>query len=331
MTPSPSRSRGDDALVGVGVALLSAATVLSALYSRTDGDLDWSNFGVGIIATLALLGLAGVGLLGVADRDTNLTLATWPAAFGALAAGLMAVVAMHGDDASPWVAGLLITGIGAGAYAVVRRPAPALAAVVGLLVLYAMVVDATTGDDGSGLIFGGAVVAAFTLVVTSVACFLPGRDVIAVTVGAGAVFFYLSMLSTLSAFGLVAGGFAASTEVSSEEELDFATSQVIDPFASLHDDMLVLLLFGLGLAAVWAVLAARTGHVGYRVLVVVLVATQVPLTIGVRGVDHPSWFGLAIAVLGVLVLGAVLVRSLGRRSEAPSAAAAAPSAPPDQP
>ncbi|MCM3516524.1 hypothetical protein [Nocardioides sp. P86] len=45
------------------MALLSTAVVLSTLYSRFDGELDWSNYVVGLLATLGLLGVAALGVV----------------------------------------------------------------------------------------------------------------------------------------------------------------------------------------------------------------------------------------------------------------------------
>ena len=61
MTETPAarpRPDLDRPLVALGVALLAAAVVLSALWSRMTDDLDRSNFTVGLLATLGLLGVA---------------------------------------------------------------------------------------------------------------------------------------------------------------------------------------------------------------------------------------------------------------------------------
>lgn len=312
MTPAPTLAltRRTDVLVGVGVALMSAAIALSTFYSRRDNDLDWSSFGVGVAATGVLLVLAVVGLLGFADHDLNAALSSWPLALGALGTGLMVTVAMDFDEATPWVAGIVVTAVGAAGYAAVRRPAPALAAIVGLAVLYVKVLDATISDVGDdGLIFIGAAVLAFTFGATVAAWFLRGRDVVAITVGAAAVLVYASTLSSFS-FLFFLGGYGTETTT-----LDYDD---YDPLASLHDDIYWLLLYGLALVLMWAALSLLTGHPGYRVLIVALVTIQVPISVAVLAVEHPDLVGLTLVVVAALLLAVAVVRSLNARDDAAS-------------
>lgn len=321
-----TETRRTELLVGVGVALLSAAIVLSTFYSRADGDLDWSNFGVGIVATLALLAVAAAGVVRVADPALKVALVSWPAAFGALGAGLMVATAMDVNDASPWIVGLVVVAIGAAGYYVVRRPAPALAVVVGLVVLYAKLLDLMLdlGDGDNALVIGGAVVVVFTLAVTGAAWFLPGRDVIAITVGAFAAWTYVSLIAAVSVFFAFAQAFSAG--------FDEGGSSGDDTFSAFHDDIYYLLVFSLILIAVWGFLSFVSGHAGYRVLIVGLASAQIPASILVLGVDHPSWVGLVVVIVGALVLGAAAMRVLrsGTPTSQPPHAPQPPQAPPAQ-
>lgn len=54
-----------------------------------------------------------------------------------------------------------------------------------------------------------------------------------------------------------------------------------------HDDVYVLLLT-LVLVGTWSACSRLTGHVGYRVLILVTVTTVVPLATAAQAVEHPS-------------------------------------------
>ena len=49
--------------IAIGVGLLAAAVVLSSIRARSDGDLDWSNYSVGLGATAVLLLFALVAIV----------------------------------------------------------------------------------------------------------------------------------------------------------------------------------------------------------------------------------------------------------------------------
>lgn len=52
---TPSRAGFVGGLVALGVALLAGAATVSAVFSRWDDSLDWSNYAVGLGATAVLL------------------------------------------------------------------------------------------------------------------------------------------------------------------------------------------------------------------------------------------------------------------------------------
>ena len=312
---SPSLRR-ETVIVAVGVALLFTAVTISTFYSRQDGDLDWSNYGVGLAATIGLIGVAAAAFVLVAEPAAKANLMAWPAAFGALSAGSMVAIAMDDSDATPWVAGAVIAGLAGVAYVAARRAAPFLSVVVGLAILYAKLFDTIfdTGGD-NGVITAGAAVLVFTLAITAVAWLLPDRAVIAVTVGAAAVIGFVGILAFFSIFGAVASAFT----------LDGSGDQR-DPFAEFHNDVYALLAYSLVLIAVWAVGSYLTDHVGFRVLIVALTVTIVPLAMLVLTIEHPSYWSLGLGLVGGLALVAVGLRSM--RGRTPSDPVGYPPTPP---
>ncbi|CAN5598550.1 hypothetical protein BH11ACT8_BH11ACT8_19600 [soil metagenome] len=330
-TSPVTAARRADVLIGRGVALLSAAIVLSTVYSRRDGDLDLSNFGVGIIATLVLLGVAALGITRTDEPDLRTTLVSWPSTFGAIGVGLMIAVAMDANDASPWLIGLAVAAIGAGGYVVVRRPAPALAAILGLAVLYAKILDLVVdvGNGDNALMVGGLIIVVFSLAASGAAWFLPGRDVIAITVGAVTAYALVTLVAAVTLFAFFFGSFAS--EITDGGSVN-GTSVPSDPLAPFHNDVYVLLLLGAAMIAFWSFAGIRTGHAGYRVLIVALAAAQVPLSIAVLGVDHPSGVGYVILALGAAVLATVLaIRTGGAARPRPTAPQPTDGPPPPPP
>ena len=302
--------RSDSSLVALGVSLLAAAVVISTIYSRQDGDLDWSNYAVGLAATAGLLVVGLLARMLVKDRVAACNVASWPLAFGAVAAGLMVGVGVDDFDQITYLVGGVITALAVLAYVVAPSAPPALAAVVGLLILYGQVVeDVVTFDaaDDNEIITGAIVITVFVLAVTLLGSLLPpARVVVGVTVGAFAVVAFLGLLASL--------GFAA-----------FFTEGFVDrggeAFAEQQDndrDVYVILALAALLVAVWLVLARLTDGAGYRVVALAMVATVVPAAMAVLVVEHPSWWGAGIGGVGglVLLLAALRARRAHRPSEA---------------
>ncbi len=190
-----------DVLVALGVALLATVVSLSTAYSRKDGDLDWSNYTVGLLATAGLLAVAGCAWQLVREPARRDSLVAWPGAFGAVAVGLMIGLAMDDDDLSGYVAGLAVVALSVAGYALVRRGAFVVSAIAGLLVAWLNVFDDTVGLDGSdgddlGLTISAAITL-FVLLVTAIGWFLPTRDLSGVVVGTLAVAGHLVLLVVL--------------------------------------------------------------------------------------------------------------------------------------
>ncbi len=328
--PFPASLRRDSAVVALGVAFLAAAIVVSAVNSRPEGDLDLSNFAVGLLATAGLLGAAGLAWTAVRDEAGRANLIVWPAAFGALGAGLMIAVGFDASDLSIYLAALVVIGLSAGAYVLAPGGALAISGLVGLLVLYAKLVDdlVNVDDFDSGFIVAGVVVFLFTATITGLGWLLPDtRALTGVVVGTFAVTSYLSIMASI-AFTRAFTGALSSPSLAEDDPFsdDFFTET--DTYTN---DVYVTLFFAALLVGVWVVAAYLTHSPGFKVLIVAMIATVVPAATVALALEHPGWWGLATAIIGLAVLSLVVVRSTGgtRGPGAPtSAPPAAPAFPP---
>jgi hypothetical protein len=299
--------RLDDVGVAFGSGLVATAVLLSTIYSRAKHDLDWSNFSMGILATLGLLGVAGVAHLLVRDPERQANLMAWPGAFGAISAGLMIEVAMDYNDASWYVAGLATAALSVGGYYLVRRGAFVLSTISGLLVLYGNLFDDVFGIDGDGDNFGmlaAAAILLFAAAVTVAGWSLPTRDLSAVVVGAAAgvanlvVLYALYLVGIFSAFG---DGFDESLEGGGPPAR----------FDGYDNDVWVILLTSLALCAGWAWCNWQTGHVGYRLLIAANLLSVIPVATIVLAVEHPTYWEAVAGAVGAAVLGFVGLRAIG--------------------
>ena len=175
--------------IALGVGLLAAAVVVSGTRSRSDGDLDWSNYSVGLGATAALLLVAIVALM-VGSEPGRENLVTWPGSIGVLGAGAMLGVGLEDIDGSEdWLAylvGGVIVLLSAVGYAAVRRGAFAVTAILGLGIAYIQLADdvlVDIGDEDDQAIIAAVTIAVFVLVVTAVGWLLRARALIGVIAG----------------------------------------------------------------------------------------------------------------------------------------------------
>ncbi|MGH3359914.1 MAG: hypothetical protein ACRDO7_14025 [Nocardioidaceae bacterium] len=298
--------RLDVVAAAVGTTLLATTIALSATYSRAESDLDWSNFGLGIIAALGLLGIAAAAFVMVRDDALKSNLVAWPGALGAIGAGLMIAVAMDDSGATGYVAGLATVAISAGGFFVVRRGAFVVAAVIGLLVTYANLVDDVFGveDGGDNLgITSTAALLVFAIAVTAGGWSFSTRDISGVFVGAVTAFGFVSVLAGLlvaALFQQLVGGLSGDLGVGGAPDKN-----------RFDNDVYVIVLFTLVLVAGWAACSWMSGHVGYLVLILVTLTSVLPLATAALAVEHPSYWGLGIGVLGAVVLAVVGMRGLG--------------------
>lgn len=315
----PARLRRDSVLVGLALALLAAAIVISTVYSRQDGDLDWSNFGVGIAATVGLVVVALAARALVKDADLAHNLVAWPMALGAVGAGLMIGVAMDDGDGSAYVAGAVIVLLAAVGYVFAPSAAPAVAAVVGLLLAYGQgFSDVVDVDEDQQFISFAVAVLVFVLLVTAAAWTLPrARTTVAIVVGAGAVAAYAGVMAAIG-FASLFVAFAADP---------FAPGEAPAP-PDYDNDVYVTLALAAVLVLVWLAAGYLTDHPGFKVLMIAMAATVLPAGLTVLAVEQPSVWGLIVGVVGGLILAIVAVRSLESRETPP---ASGPSTPPTYP
>lgn len=315
-------------LIALGVALLAATLVLSASHTRAQGDLDGSNFLMGVAAAVGLLGVAVAGWFVATEPSGRDELVAWPGAFGAVGAGLMIGVLMDDNAATGYVAGLLTVAIAVAGYMLVRRGAFVVATIVGLLVVYLSVFDdvldaGDLDDDNFGVIIGVAVLV-FTVAITVAGWFLPETrmlsalvaGVIAVVSNAGV----LVGLAIAASFARAFGGMEMDMGTDMDGNMDGGgvdggrgRAAGLDVF---DNDAWWLLVFSLLLVAGWAYLAYTTGHVGFPLLMVAMCASVIPLVTQVLAVDHPTWWEVVVGLLGGGLLVVAGLRAMGARPPA---------------
>lgn len=297
--------RLDQVGIAVGSALVAAAILMSAGWARGSGDLDWSNFLMGVAGSLGLLGVAGAAYVLVSDAAPRSNLMAWPGAFGALGTGIMVGVAMDEGDATLYVSSLVTIGLSVGGYYLTRRGAFTVSALFGLLLLYLQLFDDVIGfddlDEDNLAMITVAVIAVFTVAVTAGGWFLPTRHLTGVVAGVialvvtGVVHFILTVVVSI---------FGAVTEFDGEGE----RSRRDDTY---DNDVWVILLISLVLCAGWAWCAWRSGHMGYRLLIAGMLILVVPLTALGLAVEHPTYWEVVAGAVGAAVLGFVGWRSVG--------------------
>lgn len=163
-------------VTALGVALVSAAIVLSAYYSRQSGELDGSTYLMGLLASAGLLAVAGGSHLLVADAERRASLVSWPGAAGTVGAGLMLAIWVDGDPWAAYGAGALILIVSVLAYAGTKAAPFVLSATIGLGLLYIQgfgdVFDMET-EDGTSFVIVGAGILFFVGAVTTLGWLLP--------------------------------------------------------------------------------------------------------------------------------------------------------------
>ena len=303
--PAPVRDR---VVVAAGVALLAAAVVLSGVYTRKDGDIDWTNYLVGIAATLVLLGIAAASLVRLRIRPDE-DLVSWPGALGIVGVGSMLGIALDDADFSAYVVGIVVLALSSGAYLICRSWPFVLTAIAGFAAVYAQffddVFDATDLEgDNLGMVLSIALLV-FAVLVTGATWLLPERVLGGVVAGIVAAVGNLLVLVGLTIA-------VALTDTFRSIDLDDPLEAGSPPgrLDTYDNDVYVVLVAALVLVAGWAWCGWQTGHVGFRILIVGTCASVVPLATVTLAVEHPSWWGAVAGVLGTGVLGWLVLQSL---------------------
>ena len=300
--PATDPSRLERALVALGVALLITAVTLSGFYTRADGEIDWTNYLVGIAATLVLLGV-GVAFWIRAAPERADEVVSWPGALGVVGVGVMLWQALDNSAATAYVVGSVMVVLAVIGYLGCRQWPFVLVAIGGFAVFYIQLFvdafdEAGVMDDDGALVVGAGILV-FTLLVSIVTWVLPERVVAGVVVGVAAVCAYfvtLYWLMVLVPFQYDGGGEALARQ-----------PQRSNP---LENDVWFILVFSLVLAAGWAWAAWRTGHVGYRLLIVAICTAVVPPATVALAVEHPTYWGAVLGLLGTGALGWLLLPRL---------------------
>lgn len=314
-----SRAGFTGAVVAIGTGLLAAAVVIAAFRARSDGDLDWSNYGIALAATGALLAIALLGAL--SSRRTGgrarEEVVTWPGVVGILGVAVCIGVGINEDE--NWVGyliGAVLVVLAVIGYVAARRAAFVVVAILGLALVYAVAVDDVLPDsvgDDHPQVLGAVLVALFVLVVTALGWALPSRAASGVVVGVAGLVGFVGIMASFVVFryvGMFFGGMPMFMDESGgmpgfESELGFDEA-----------DVWWVLVLAAGLTVVWALAAAISNHSGFSILAIVMPAILVPLATAALAAEHPSvWAGVLAGAGGVVLLGGVvLARVRGRRT-----------------
>ncbi|KAA1421986.1 hypothetical protein F0U44_06925 [Nocardioides humilatus] len=305
--------------IAIGVGLMAAAIVVSSTRSRSDGDLDWSNYSVGLSATAALLVLTlGTMILGSGRGREELV--TWPGVVGILGAATMLGIGLEDIDGSDdWLAylvGGVVVVLAVVGYAAVRRGAFVITAIAGLGAIYAQLSDDVIldiGNDDDWAIIGAATVAAFVLGITALGWLLPSRALSGIVMGIVGVIGLNGILLALAVSQFFDGLFGGG-----DDYYDYSsTEQTYTPPKppDYDNDVYIILAIVAVLTLLWALAASLEGNPGFTVLAIVMPAIAVPSATFVLAVEHPTWWGSGLAVGGGLILGAVGLKGLLSRDK----------------
>ncbi len=304
--------------IAIGVGLLAAAVVLSSVRSRSDGDLDWSNYSVGLGATAVLLLVALVASAVGSGRGRE-ELVTWPGSIGVLAAGAMLGIGLDGIDNSedwlPYLVGGVIVLLSVVGYAAVRRGAFAVTAIVGLGLAYIQLADdvlVDIGDEDDQAIIAAVTITVFVLAVTAVGWLLRTRAISGIVAGVIGVVGLNAVLLVLVVSQIFDAMFGTA-------DVDFADGSTEAPSApkppDYDNDVYVVLALAALLTLVWALAASLNGNPGFTVLTIAMPATVVPSATFVLAVEHPTWWGVGFAAVGAVLLALVGLKQLAGRNK----------------
>ncbi len=304
-----------------GVALVSATIVMSAIYSRKSGDLDTSNYVMGVLGTIGLLGIAVGALLTEPDAEKRATLVSWPGAAGIVGVGAMLSVAINHSPASAYVFGGVVAALSVAAYLVTRAAPFTLTSIAGAAVLYIQAFSDTIGagnnnnysgdSTGHPFIRIGAAILVFVAVATLVGWLLPKTRVLTgVVVGAGGVFAMVSLFEFLSFTSSFATSFASSSSsFNGTDTMGNTFTPAIEYHNPYTTDIWLMLGYCAALALFWLACAAATGHVGFRILAIVMTVLAVPATTIALSARHPTWWEVVTCAIGGVALVVVALRS----------------------
>lgn len=300
-------------MTALGVGLLGAAIVISTVRTRMDGDLDWSNYTVGLGATAVLVLVAVVAAMLVRRRDNAVgreELVTWPGTVGILGVALMFSVGLEEqdwlEDIFGYVVGGIIAGLAIAGFLAARRAAFVVLALFGIGIVYANAFSdlfGDVGDENDSAIIVAIGLAVFVVGATVLGWLLPTRATSGAAVAVvGVIGFGLIMAAMLIAqlFSSMFASFGLMGMGTGEESDPFAAPE--SPDLDFDNDVWVVLGLALLLTVMWALAAARTGHSGFTISAIAMPSVVVPLATFVLAVEHPTWWGVAVAAVGAVLL-----------------------------
>lgn len=323
-----SRAGSTGAIVAVGTGLLAAAVVIAGFRARSDGDLDWSNYGTALAATAALLAIAVLGSLPAraAGGRAREEIVTWPGVVGILATAVVIGIGIDQDD--DWVAYLIggvMVALAVVGYLAARRAAFVVIAILGLALIYGVALGDTIADsigDGHPEVAAAVLITLFVVVVTLVGWVLPSRAVSGVAVGAvglTGLVGVMAMFIVSRYIGMFFGGMPMLMDDEMQLQSDTSFSSTVDTTFSFKEaDVWWVLALAALLVVLWALAASLTNHSGFTILAIAAPAILVPLASAALAAEHPTaWAGILAGAGGVLLLGgALLARLRGRRTAA---------------
>ncbi|HVK30250.1 MAG TPA: hypothetical protein VM575_18065 [Nocardioides sp.] len=321
-----SRAGFTGAVVAIGTGLLAAAVIIAGFRARSDGDLDWSNYGIALAATGGLLAIALLGALSgrkVGGRARE-EVVTWPGVAGILGVALCIGIGINEDES--WVAyliGATLVALAAIGYVAARRAAFVVVAIAGLALVYGVAFDDFVADsigDGHPEVTGAVLISVFVVVVTLLGWALPSRAVSGVVVGVFGLVGFVGILMSFIVFryiGAFFGGMPMFMNDSSLGGVDMDGAMASTLEVSFHEgDVWWVLALAALVTILWALAAAVSNHSGFTILAIASPAVLVPLATVALAAEHPSmWAGILAGAGGVVLLGGVvLARLRGRRT-----------------
>lgn len=301
-----------------GVSLVGAAVSLSSVHSRGRGHLDWSNFTMGVLATLGLLGVAAGAHLLLPSSERRAVLVSWPGAAGAVGAGLMIGVLVNDDPWSLYLGASLVVALSVVGYLFTRSAPFVLGAIVGLALLYGQVfgdlIDLSGDGDNLFMIIGAAIVV-FVVLVTAAGWLLPETRVLSgVVVGAGGLAAMVALLEALTIARAFTTAFMDAGEFDDGTGTDgFETVMRHNPY---ENDVYMVLVYVALLGALWTACALASGHVGFKILVASSWVVVLPLATVALITRHPTWWEVGACALGAVVLVGVALRMRADQDDA---------------
>lgn len=281
---------GAGALLGGGL-VVAAALVANSLANRRR-DFNWSAFVLELLAGLVI----GAGAYAVWNllprKDTSAGVSTgvasWLAALGIVAFGLAVDTAMDGHSPTPYIVGLVMLGLSAGAYFLLRGTVLTTSALAGLAVFYGGAVDDTVSPNSA---LGVAlVVVLFGAITIAAGWMLPSRHLTGMIGG------IIALYGVLVSF--VTGVF-------------FQIGPALDGTGSQSSDNGALMVIGLLVTAALFGLHVWSSYPGYAVLGVAGAALVPSVGLSAIHPDHMLWWSTGIAVLGCVAVAGALIYRLG--------------------